>query len=500
MATLPNKLFPKPNAILFVKRLSPVVLSFFSLIIIAFTACTRIDTTTLGSDLIPAVDNIHTFDTTITVETDNFAFVDSTRVFATEDLPLGYINDPEFGTTKADFYFSVSPPSLGTYPFGKKDSLVMDSVVLSLAYKGAYGDTNTTQTVRVFEVSQTSGFKDTNSLFRLDHPDFATTGPELGSRTFVVNTLNDSVEVRRKDTVKVKNVLRIKLDTALGRRFMNYDTTSTANGGYKTDSIFKTLFRGLAIKADASGNALTYFNPDDDATSVIVYYHYGRPDSMLVTEFKHSFTGLTNSLGAASTIRRTPGGNFNTYLNNGTPLDDKLYIQSTPGSYATIKIPGLETLPNMVVHRAELIATIVPSISDNIFTPPGQLFLDMINNTKDTFYTIQNDFQYSPDFGVNYDVFGGILKNGVYNFNISRHVQGIVTRHERNFTLRLHAPYDARPYYLPPGKLADFNLSKLNIVSVAAVNQLAHGRVVVGGGNNANPALKMRLHIIYSKI
>ncbi len=501
MATLPNKLFPKPNALLFVKRISPVFLSIFFLIIVAFSACTRIDTTTLGSGLIPAVDNVNTFDTVLEVETDNFAFIDSTRIFATEDLALGYINDPEFGQTKADFYFNISPPALGTYPFGKKDSLVTDSVVLVLAYKAAFGDTNSSQTVRVFEISQSSGFTDTARLaYRIDHADFTTTGPELGSKTFVVNTLNDPVEVRRKDTIKTSNVLRIRLDSALGRRFMEYDTTSTATGGYKTDSIFKSLFRGFAVKADPTGNALTYFNTDDDSTRLIVYYHYGKPENMLEAEFRHSFTGQTNSYGVANTIKKTPSGNFLTYLTNGNPLDNLLYIQSTPGSYATIKIPGLETLPNMVVHRAELNVNIVPSINDNIFPPPSQLFLDMINNPKDSFFTIQNDFQFSSDFGVNYDVFGGILKNGQYNFNIARHVQGIVTRKERNFTLRLYAPYDSRPFYIPPGKLADFDLSKLSVVSVAAVNQLANGRVVVGGGNNANPNYKMRLRIIYSKI
>jgi hypothetical protein len=260
------------------------------------------------------------------------------------------------------------------------------------------------------------------------------------------------------------------------------------------------LFRGFAIKSDVSGNALTYFNVDDDSSGLIVYYHYGKPDSMLQTQFKHSFATQTNNYGVANTIRRTPSGNFLTYLNNGNPLDDLVYIQGTPGSYATVKIPGLETLPNMVVHRAELNVNIVPSISDNIFPPPSQLFLDMINNTKDSFFTIQNDFQFSADFGVNYDVFGGILKNNQYNFNIARHVQGIVTRKERNFTFRLYAPYDSRPFYIPPGKLADYDLSKLSLVSVAAINQLARGRVVVGGGNNANPNYKMRLRIIYSKI
>src|SRR5438874_11944841 len=127
-------LFPKPNVLIFLIRTSFVFFPIFFLFSVFFLACTKIDTTSLGSGLIPAVDNVHTFEMTLTLNTDNILFNDSTKMLSSDDLPLGYTNDPEFGQTKGDIYFSIMPPTFGAYPFGKKDSLVMDSVILSLAY------------------------------------------------------------------------------------------------------------------------------------------------------------------------------------------------------------------------------------------------------------------------------------------------------------------------------------------------------------------------------
>ena len=40
--------------------------------IFLLTACTKIDTTHLGSDLIPSVDNVNTFETTLDVVANNY--------------------------------------------------------------------------------------------------------------------------------------------------------------------------------------------------------------------------------------------------------------------------------------------------------------------------------------------------------------------------------------------------------------------------------------------
>lgn len=460
---------------------------------IVFSACRKInEATELGSGLIPPIDNINTFETYLNIETDNKLFNDTTKVYFNDDLAIGHIsNDPEFGITHSDAYFNISPTILGTYPFFNKDSIVgVDSVVLSLAYSSSYGDTNTFKTIRVFEIAQNGGFNDT-TLYKYNHPDFLTTGGQLGFKTYQSKALKDSIQIiRKRDTSYLTNVIRVPLSSTLGVRLTGYDTTNTANGGYRTDSIFKNLFRGFAVKADNSGNSLDYFSPTNANTRLIVYYRVKKNGTIdtTSTDFYHQ------TQGQASLVRRTPGANWNTYLTNGISNDDKLYLPTIPGSYGELKIPGLDTFRNSVIHRAEIVVTPLPSLQENIFGYPLGLFLDRINNAGDTVYTFDNDMQINfTGNSYSYDIaaFGGLLKtDSTIRFNISRYVQNIITTKSRNFTLRLYVP--VRAFVYSPG----FNLTN----QIFVTDRPAYGRIVVGGGSFINPAKRMRLRIIYSKL
>ena len=473
--------------------------SVFLSSLIFFSSCKKInEATQLGDNLVPAVDNVHTFEVALNAITNNALLNDTAtaKVISTDLVALGDMNDPEFGHTHANIDFMIIPSVVGSYPFVKNDSLTIDSVVLSLSYQGAYGDTvnNGIQTLRVFEIAQNPGFNDT-TFYKFADPasDFATTGAQLGSATYSIKNLQDSVTlIRGADTSKINNVVRIRLDNSLGDRFKQYDTTSTANGGFRNDSTFKTLFRGFAIKADQSGNALSYFSLSDNSkTELTVYFRYGKADTSSF-DFYHSGEGQSNY------IQRQNSGNYLTYLNNGA--GDKIYLQSTPGSYVSIKIPGLDVLGNKVIHRAELVAVKIPSLSDDIFAPPSALYLDKINNAGDTAFSFDTDM--GLQFGTfllfgalesthNISLFGGNLRSdNTYRFNITRYVQGIVTRKEPNYTLRLYAPLRTINYS-PTGK------GKILLPVIAAP---AKGRVVLGGGNYADSSVRLRLRIIYSNL
>lgn len=480
------------------------VLSFLAIITsvaILFSACKKLnESTELGGGLIPPVDNINTFETYLDVITDNKLFQDTTKVYFSDNLGVGHIaNDPEFGATHANAYFNIGSPYFANatnanpntyYPFINKDSVAIDSVILSLSYNGFYGDTNSFQTLRVFEIAQNPGFSDT-ILYKYDTT-IQTTGAELGSKSFQIKSLKDSIlHIRKKDTTQLANVIRIKLDTTLGRRFANYDTTNTSNGGYRTDSIFKTLFKGLAIKADNSGNAITYFTPSDGInTKLIVYFQVtknGIKDTTF-TEFYHQTNGQAN------VVKRTSANGWDSYLTNGLPADDKVYLQSVPGSYASLKIPALDTFKNAVIHRAELVLNPLSSAQDGIFVQPLGLFLDRINSTADTVFTFDADMDVQasgPDFTYNFSAFGGGLKSdSTYRFNISKYVQDIITLKKPNQTLRLYAPVRAFVYSNRFGRGSQMYIT----------NQPAYGRVVLGGGNYAVTGKRLRLRIIYSKL
>jgi uncharacterized protein DUF4270 len=486
------------------KLLAP--LSFFVLFITICSSCTRIDTTDIGNDLIPVVDNVNTFDTTFDVITDNFLFADSSRVFDTEDHALGVIaNDPVFGKLSAGIYFNVSPATFGAYPFIPKDSIKhpIDSVVLSMAFTGIFGDSMSTQTFGIYELQNDARFLDSANGYLIRNQEI-NRGPLLKTHTQDFDRLSDKyVILKGRDTQTVQNQMRIRLDNSLGERFMNYDTSI-----YKSDSSFRIAFPGIAL-IPQSGNqtALAYFNlANVENTMLTIYYKAkslnGVADSALTTSF--TFRNYRN----LNKIDRTVSGSeFGTALNPGTPSDEKVYIATSPGSYATIRIPGLQELSNRVIHRAELVATPVnqPGLP---YQEPYYLFLDALDTVAGRPKTIQNDFTYNSSSGqYNQTLFGGFLINGKYTWDISRYVQGIVTRKETSYPLRIYAPYKTATVYIPGGVAASYPPSqvialdttyKKQGVQLYLNPQIAYGRTVLGGGTH--PTSKMRLRIIYSKI
>lgn len=465
---------------------------------IAYTACKKIDTTEVGGDLIPAVDNVNTFDTVMDVITNNVLLDDSTRVLRGEEHALGVIaNDPDFGKTKAEMYFLLSPEGYGSHPFAKKDStIIFDSVVLAVAYTRIYGDTNSIQKVNVFEIDYDANFSHNPFGYRVDTADIPYDLTLLGTKVVNFNNLNDSVYDRRKrDTLRLVNQLRIPLNKTLGNRFLGYDTSSA----YKNDSLFRTRFRGFALKIDEAGsaarNGLAYFNLNNANTKLIFYYR-ALSGTRVVDTLTAEFGFYTFNASNANLIRRTPSNGYGTALGNGTPNDAQIFLQASPGSMATIQIPNLRTLSNRIIHRAELIFEIENNIPEPIYAKPGTLFLDVNDTANKRILGVPYDFSYENNFQV---LLGGLPSNNRYTFSITRYVQSVITRGEKDYSFRLSAPYRTNASELrsggtvtptPPEAKSGFPIN----------SPIGAGRVVLTGGAHPNPARKARLRIVYSKI
>ena len=102
-------------------------------------------------------------------------------------------------------------------------------------------------------------------------------------------------------------------------------------------------------------------------------------------------------------------------------------------------------------------------------------------NTRDNF----------SSFTYDYARFGGLLlRDSTYRFDVSRYVQRIVTNDSSNFTLRIQAPLRTYAYS-----------TLYRRVSLLAISdQVAYGRIVIAGGNYINPAKRLRLRVVYSKL
>ncbi len=471
---------------------------------ILFSACRKInEATELGGDLIPVVDNINTFDTTLNVESYNGIFdplIDSTRLDGEAPHYLGHIgNDPLFGQTDARIFVELKPNSY-KFTFGNKpDSLHIDSVVLVLEYIDTYGDTNVSQSVNVYEIDPSAVFK-VDSSYRVTQNNF-TYSNLLGSKTFFPHQLNDTTHARQDTT---NNRLRIRLSDAFGQRLLNYDSTfSAATGAYYSDSAFKSHFKGFAIEPAGGGNAIMGFNLAGAKTKLAIYYkddnnQESDPTKWDTLQTTFNFTVLAAS---ANYITRAHHPDILAAA-NGAGQDDIVYIQNVPGTYATLKIPGLSTLSNRVVHRAELIMEQVYHTSDTMFTAPTSLMLDAYDPAVSLFRTIPYDMGPDAQGALTPYYFGGLAQNAfdgvnqvkVWKFNISRYVQHVLTQTLPLYDLRVFSPYYVDEQYGIPGKVND-------IRSRVFVNPtIAKGRVRLHGGSPASNPRRMRLRIIYSKI
>jgi hypothetical protein len=473
-------------------------------IVILISSCTKLERTTLGGDLLPGTDRLVTDTIILPVTTTNYLEIDSTYSGKADQHLLGYINDPMFGKTTASMYLQLLPT---LYPFTyavSKDSLFLDSCVLSLSFTGAYGDTSAVSKVNVYKISDPT-FK-ANKLYRLtDAPNFST-GDFLGSASFTVGDIRRPYRAAYKAD-SVFNQLRIRLSDAFGRLLLDQNNI---NGAFQNDTIFKNFLNGFAIITDSvtSGNVINYFQLTGETTRLNLYYRQrnkeGKDDT---TVARFTFVNDTIRSANANKIHRNyAGSTAEPVLSAGVP-SSLVYVQTAPGTAVRVSIPGLDTLTrgSYIIHRAELVAQQVyqgPLSIENMFLPP---FLHMssfsasgavesipfdqqyymtpastLNQQLDTMFTF--DYDYTGG-GTNFvrDASNNLISE--YRMNMTSYIQNLVNNKTTRRDFKLSAPY-----------IVHFTAKK---ASSTSLNPLAYGRVQLGGGSH--PTQKMYVRIYYSK-
>lgn len=464
------------------------------LIIFLFAiGCTKIDTTKLGADLLPAVDNIHTFDTTINVIATNFDNLPTCDTLNRTDLNvLGIISDdPYFGKTNANIYVEFKPAAFPvSIPDHDVGGLIVDSAVIVLQYVYSYGDSNTLQKASVYPL--TDRFKVDSSYTTCDA--FQYQNLLLGEKTYTPSGFKDSINISGG---KVANQLRIPIDKFLAEGWLTSSVLAS-------DSAFKINNKGFAIISDqlTGGNALNYFNLSSAFTGLSIYYRTTKGDKKDTTVLQFPMTNLS---GEANFIERVRGtSEITQHLSQPATGDEEIFIQTSPGNYAELKIPGLSSLSNRVINRAELIVEQVYSDNtfDDIFKTPHMLYLD----TKDTstsgrYIPVPCDFNQDA-IQSGFATLGGAAKkikdvNGntvnQYVFNISRYVQSIVTKKNNNAVFRLSAPY-----YIHNNSAYTDRCRQIIAPFHYGMNNLGDGRIKLHGTDGTSS--RMRLHIVYSKL
>lgn len=473
-----------------------------------FSACTKIDKTSLGSSLIPPIDSVHTKDTLFNVITSMIPDVDTIFVGKGDMHALGLVNDPVAGTVDAQVNLQLKPKA---FPFGfgaVRDSLQLDSIVLGVNWQSTWGRTDQPITVRVREITSENFRFD--SLYR-NIANFEPYGPELGSAVV------SPKDFERVDTLKhynevVSNQLRIKLDNSLGNRFLKQFDTLTGgihvwDTAYKSHTAFDKAFRGFNIHV-TGGNAIMNVMLPDAATRLAIYFKHLSKDpttgAVKIKDTAVSYFEFNSNLSASSNyVKRTLTPAVQQAIANTATPDTIVYMMTSPsGARTEIEIPGLNNLRNVLVHRAELVLDQVPgdATADGYLTP-GNLFLSAYSYDSSRIIGIPGgDAEFNIQGIANPLAFGGFPflnadattpNTYKYTFNLSRYVQHIVTQKDSSFKLVLTAPYRQviHPYL---NSIAMVSISGLNPYNYPAV-----GRVALYGGTHSSPR-RMRLRIIYS--
>ena len=487
--------------------LQQLVKKFSIFIFVGFllSACTRIGTTEMGLGLLPSMDAFNTKDTILDVVTETVDRPDTLRIFAQDDHVVGNINnDPVFGTTTASMYFQLKPTYFPFSPRGTKDSVVVDSAVLILSYKAAYGDTSSPLVLNLRRLSAATPLTP-DSVVASNYPDrynFQTDAILANPYILDFAHVRDSVKNRFEAAT---NQIRIKLNSSYANMFLKVFDSNV----YKNDTTFRQAFPGFVLTANAGNNVLIRINLLDTNTKLGLYYSTNSTTSTVAGSrdtLVDYFRFALNNIGYANFVKRNSAGS-EVARHYGIANDSLVYVQTSPGTMVKIKVPALKNFANKIIHRAELIAEQVPdanSALDAQFPAPNYLFLGANDSAKNQIRSVPNDFQGTANTS-QFIRFGGFRINkyvqgfnsvATYNFDLSRYMQGVISRKDSVFDLRIFAPVNDTIKFVPPYP-NNFMAAKDYLTSDLG-NQPAIGRVRLGGGSHSK--FRMRLRVYYSNL
>jgi hypothetical protein len=333
---------------------------------------------------------------------------DSVRTDETLLNLMGSYFDPVLGVNTAGFYVQFRLPN-NNVDFGTNPGV--DSIALTLAYGGYYGDISTRQTVHVYEILE-DYYKDSiyYSTKRLN-----CSASDLANTTFVPKP-SDSVVIGGLYSAPH---LRIKLDNSIGQKFI----AASASASLTDNSSFLQFFKGLYVVAEpihVSG-AMLYFSLLNAQSKLTLYYHNDAHDSL-----NYTFIINENSARVTTFDHLQYSGadiNFQHQIAGDTSLGTgRLYLQSMGGIKTFLRFPEIRKLidsGNVAVNKAELIITPDLTVQGSL-SLPAQLTLVKIDN--------DGTLGFLPDeyYGASY--FGGAYSSitGEYRFNIAAYVQKLL--------------------------------------------------------------------------
>lgn len=340
---------------------------------------------------------------------------DSVRTDKPENILLGSIKDPIFGTTLAGFYTQVRL-STSSINFGPNPQL--DSLVLQLAYSGYHGDTTTQLTIRVHELEE--------SIF-YDSMYYSNTHKNYGSTDYAAFSFAPRPRTRfvwAGDTLRPAFRIRLSdVSPALGNKILTADSVARSS-----NEKFVQHFKGLFVNAEAvaSNGSIVSLDLPNNLSRMTLYYRNDEKDSLKYEFFIGQTEARFNRYDHLEYADADPTFRNQVILGDTLLGRNLLYVQSMSGVKTRLRFPNLSNFSQavgkkVVVNEAKLIFT-GRSLDTTMFFAPQRLAL--VRSNSDGTYSLMPD-QLEGD-----SYFGGSYKaiSNKYEFRITRYVQDMILR------------------------------------------------------------------------
>ena len=207
---------------------------------------------TYGSDLVDSAFRNVRIDTSTVVVTS--VLIDSLETSGKNVALVGRYKHSLWGVVSSHSFIAYERPSYGTDP---DETVVLDSLVLSLAFDGRFvGDTTLQQTLSIYQLTEKIVLNDNGYLYNNSSVSYA---PEaLAVCSF-------------KPKPKGGEKLEVRLPDALGQDLLS---RFHAQDQAVSEDRFEDYFKGVAIVPDLAGSeSLLTFTVADSSAALVLHYH-----------------------------------------------------------------------------------------------------------------------------------------------------------------------------------------------------------------------------------
>ena len=340
--------------------------------------------------------------------------------------PLGSYIDPVFGQSTASFYLKFSMTS-NNINFG--NGFTPDSLVMTLAYNGYYGEAPVPQTIMVFQLSP--GFVLDGGSPYYSTSNLTVDPVDLGGA--IINPSDDDISISFK--------LNDPIFTSADSLFATNDAFQSFIGGFYV--LFNPMQPGGMLYMDVNSptTKLTLYY---DSTASFVFEIDG--ESGWFNRFQHTYAGTA----------------IEAQLADPSSGDSLVYVQPMGGTMVKIEMPYITDWDSIVVNKAELVLSVYDDGTLDTYEVPDNLFI--LGAGDDPVITDQN--QGATHFGGTYNA-----ADKTYSFDIARYVHELIHEGRSNDGI----------YLIVPNNL-------LTSGSVVSAN-----RVILGGVGHSSLGMKLNL-------